>query len=487
MSRHFTFDKFIPNLIRSRFFIGLVIITASAAAGYFGKRFPPRLLITVLSALEIPLIAYVFGISFVTFLYIYAALVWLPAGFNYFFLNPVLLQAKLPEVGLYFGLGLLLIGTLSRRGDRARQVFSAPYLSLLIGFTLGGIIAFLSGPGSKGPEAFIYLRRAAIYNLAIYMVIVTLLRKPAQGITLLKMLVVGGTVAGIYLSFQIGGVWDPLARFQLGRAASYTLIGETEASTIFVQVATYLSTLLPIAIALAFHSRRRSEVVLFGFLALLLGLMLFVSEGRGGWIAGTVSGLLVVGLNARLRKVKIWRPVLIAILVLVAASALVSSGILGETFFNRLYTFASLQTDSSLIVRLQLWQRDLELILQNPFGVGFFYNLEVFRRSAHNEFLQLTLGSGILGLLCILAFFMGVVRKFIRGLQDPDNDIQSLCIAALGVMVALFINGIPDNPSTNSTWTWPVIWITIATTIGVLHAQQTKAEQISPQVNDKIS
>jgi O-antigen ligase len=312
------------------------------------------------------------------------------------------------------------------------------------------------------------LRQIAFYGFAIYMLITYLLRRPRDGVYILMALVAGGTLFGASLSFNTASTWDPLVRIEEGRGAPYLLLGSTEQLGP-VLVSTYLSTLLPIAAALSLYPHpRRGVGLLFAAATALLSLLLLASEGRGGWIAGIASVLTVLILGRFRQQVSWWKGIMVVAFAGAVLFAVISSGMLSITVLDRLATFGILGEDSGLATRQVLWQMAWRMLTDNPLGVGFSYFFGLFGLTVHNELLQVGLGSGFLGMFCFIAFYLGVVRKCLVGLGSPDLNIRTVCIAALVCCVTVAINGITDNPSTNSLWTWPAMWIVMATAMGVL-------------------
>lgn len=458
--------RFITANKENRLVLALGIGTLAVLVGLLAaKRISYAVL--VVGIVAGPILFKLLGIS--PFLISYAALSWSWNSINYLFLSSnLLVSASVPEVGIYFLLLIFVFGPSANIKSRWRALFSTPLLLPLAGFVAGATVAFLIGPDARNPENFAYLRYAAFYGPAIYLLITNTLQKQRDAVYILMALVIGGTLFGATLSFNIGGYWDLVARIEGGRALGYYL--NNIESTGFVQIATYLSILLPVAVALALNSQQLWLGSLFVAISAALGVMLASSEGRGGWLGAITSVLVVMFLSTIRQRNLSWRVVTTGILVGAIVAAVVSRGVLNPAFYDRAGTLLSFQTESSFTGRLVIWQSAWQMLGDYPLGVGFPYFLHRFGLTAHNEFLQLGLGGGFLGLFSFLAFLVGVVRACWYGLRHSGRDIQTICIAALGCCVSLVVNGMGDNPSTNSAWSWQVIWIVLAIAVGGLRA-----------------
>ena len=454
------------NILRQKTLIALSVGLLAILLSLAGTRFVSyKMLIIALGAsVFVPLVIRWLGVA--PLLCVYAAFVWVWYTLNYYFLSDLLAGATVFEVGIYLGLLVLVFGPNPDRNKLMREFVSTPFLLPLFGFVTSAIVAYKSGPDAGDQNAFILMRRAVFYGSAIYLLIANTVRKTSQAVHLLEALVLGGTFFGVLLTFHSGGTWDVFSRLEQTRSLGYSYMTWDLG---LVQAATYLSTLLPVAVSLAVDSSRAWwQAVLFTALSGLLGVMLVLSEGRGGWVAGVAGVLIVLILSILHKGTALWKVVGATIAIAAAISLLATSGLLSATVFDRIESFRNLSTDRSLSGRLVLWEAAWRMLVAAPLGVGPLHFLKTFGYSPHNEFFQLALTSGFLGLFSFVAFYFGAMRKYLKALDLADPATRMVCVSALGCCVAAIINGIADSFSVNSLWTWPVMWIVMGTAMGVV-------------------
>jgi O-antigen ligase len=196
--------------------------------------------------------------------------------------------------------------------------------------------------------------------------------------------------------------------------------------------------------------------------------MLILTEGRAGFVASSVSLLTILILSTSGNRGQLWKIALFGLLLVIAIYMLISSGSVNQSLFTRLQGFSNITEDTNLLTRFRIWKLTLDPLLTNPQGVGFAYWVTTTGHSAHNELIEITLGSGFFGLSCYLLFFFVVIKNFIHGIKSVNRNTRIVCIAAMGCCVAYVINGIGDSPSVNNIWSWQVLWIVLASATGIL-------------------
>ncbi|MFO7851427.1 MAG: O-antigen ligase family protein [Bacteroidota bacterium] len=113
-----------------------------------------------------------------------------------------------------------------------------------------------------------------------------------------------------------------------------------------------------------------------------------------------------------------------------------------EIFMQRLTTELQRQ---DLGGRIPIWEAAYSIIRTSPyFGVGvgeFAYQTELYLgrvRDTHNEFIQITAYSGIIGLSCFLFFLSAIAKKIIYMLMNHRRISSSLPVA-LFVMLIIYL------------------------------------------------
>ncbi|MES2817986.1 MAG: O-antigen ligase family protein [Pseudomonadota bacterium] len=218
-------------------------------------------------------------------------------------------------------------------------------------------------------------------------------------------------------------------------------------------LAMYLVMTMSVAIAHLFHSRQ-------SWLRLLAGLCLLVC--LGGLAAAQSRGGLLGALALLCVMLVMLRPGLLRWLVLLAVFG-VLAGVLTLTLLpNWDGTLADLVPGrpEAVLDRLIIWGVVFEVFQENPlFGVGlgnfrdaFFardvlLNVELGYPSlhAHNTYLEILAGTGLLGLLGYLGFLLLVARELLRRWRSRRGDEAAVfTLAALGTLAAYMVFAMVD-------------------------------------------
>src|SRR5690625_895561 len=252
------------------------------------------------------------------------------------------------------------------------------------------------------------------------------------------------------------------------------------------QLAMLLTTVLPIAIAVALGTRRR----VLGWLAVLI---------TAGGLAMTGSklnvGLLFLGALAFTMLAMLTYPGLIVrlkFLLRATAATLVlvglAVGVLAYVTPRTINTILRLLTEpadvSAVASRLELWQTALQFGWQYPLtGIGAA-NAEHYLPfdHAHNVFMDFFMAMGIPGLLSLALFLLVLtglaLASVARGIFDRSLPQYSrLLLTAMPVAMALYVAANQSSDSFGGT-TLPVLWLVIALNLAILsHARSLAGMQ----------
>ncbi|MEW6570645.1 MAG: O-antigen ligase family protein [Nitrospirota bacterium] len=200
-----------------------------------------------------------------------------------------------------------------------------------------------------------------------------------------------------------------------------------------------IGMLIPLSLGLAFTRRDRAKQFLFGFLALIMAVSLFLSLSRGG-IISFFGGITVFAFFLswrRFRKRKIWG---LAAFVFLLFLYLIYLGI--DPLIDRFYS-----TDLTREDRFTVWSETLRasrdfLIVGS--GLGTFINVFPLYSSdstasiydhAHNDYLEFILEAGIIGsVLLVLALFFYFCIVFRAGWKGRAGVLKASMISAIGTI-----------------------------------------------------
>jgi O-antigen ligase len=229
----------------------------------------------------------------------------------------------------------------------------------------------------------------------------------------------------------------------------------------FADLALMLGFLSLFAINRALHDSL--PVLLLKSCGFLAGLYMALQTGeRGAWVAIPVLVLLWIygqGMAHPGRKLGI------TLLLLVIASVLAYNGIglihqRADMIYQNLVDYGNGHKDTSVGIRLQLWQAALHLFLQNPvFGLGpegyakmmpLLADQGMITPSAaglgqgevHNELLAKSAGLGIFGLFSIIAVHLVPMVILWRSLNARDAQTKVAGLMGMALVSGFFIFGL---------------------------------------------
>lgn len=196
-------------------------------------------------------------------------------------------------------------------------------------------------------------------------------------------------------------------------------------------------------------ARRRDWWIYIGGLALSL-VALYLTQTRGVFIAVPVLGaILVWAIMRQMRAPRLWYAAgALLVIACVGAVAAFSSRFLGlGELFEQLATNASSVTDVATNQRLYMWNAGIHTFLKFPligFGWANFtqaslpYGIYFF----HNDFLDMAVAAGIVGIVCWLAIIAAPIIGVFAMPRDRLHMVRLYC--ALILSTSLFIFGLTD-------------------------------------------
>jgi O-antigen ligase len=182
----------------------------------------------------------------------------------------------------------------------------------------------------------------------------------------------------------------------------------------------------------------------------LMGITILLTYTRGVWI-GTACGLILMGfiLN-RKWGLYILGSILFAGVIAFTASTKMSSRI----------TETIMMTNRGDEERLTIWKANWEMVKDNPLvGIGYSQNKArlreyydklgvpqgYFEGHAHNEYIHLLSGTGLLGLLCYLIFIIYAFRAAVLAYKNArDNQTKGIALGLMGAMTCFYIGSLTE-------------------------------------------
>jgi len=210
--------------------------------------------------------------------------------------------------------------------------------------------------------------------------------------------------------------------------------------------------------------------VFLGLASVSMGAILLLTNSRGGYIAGTVGGVMAIWLSRRK-----WWAFALAFVVIGAGVWLIV--IMSEWAPEMA---RSAVDPASWTFRQQVWRVALLMLADFPFtgvGMGTFNEvasllygfLEMNNPGAHNVYLQVGVDLGVPGLIAYLAVLMLTLWMAVTATRAFDRqgkvELRAVTAGALSGMTALMVHGLVDHAVWNTRvafFPWLVIGLITA-------------------------
>ena len=230
-------------------------------------------------------------------------------------------------------------------------------------------------------------------------------------------------------------------------------------------LAMLLTLAFPLALIVAYDKRFPSYVrksAVFSLFGMLLGM--WGNQSRGSWLFNGINGVLI---TLRYCFVNI-RYVLVLFVTIVGIGYVFTSN---QSYMERLESTFNITTDGSNLGRIYVWKSDKQMILNHPIigvGPGLWgkkyveqYQLKEETQNlghSHNNILQITSESGLLGLIGFLGFSIFMFCKSLINYIKTRNPYDLSIL--IGFISYLFLFGSIDYTWGNSSGI-RIFWIVI--------------------------
>jgi len=345
----------------------------------------------------------------------------------------------------------------------------------------------------------------------LYFVVTNNISDERQIRRILNVLLIIGSLFGIYGIFQYNGIDFSFWMRNIGRQQVFGLFGNVN------YFAEYLIVPLPIAVSLFFATQNKLKKILLLIGIIAMSASLTATFTRGSYLGFGVSlifmsflFLISRGKNFIKRNKKIFIIILAVVIIItflfIVPTPLNKSGTAIEKIKSRV-SISQLSQSSSIKRRIAIWKFTVLMIKDHPLlgsGIGTYkyntlkYQAEFFKQGenrslyphgfadkAHNEYLQLWAEIGIVGLgifIWLIISYFSCGLKILRKIKDEYK--QGMIIGLMGAVVAVLVDGMFGFPL-HLPATVVLFWLALALTVAV-SKNKTNAEEINIVQKDSI-
>ena len=327
----------------------------------------------------------------------------------------------------------------------------------------------------------------------LYFIITNNISNEHQIRRILNVLLIVGSLFGIYGIFQYNGIDFSFWIRNIGRQQVFGLFGNVN------YFAEYLIIPLPIAVSLFFATQNKLKKILLLIGIIVMGASLTATFTRGSYLGFGVSlifmsflFLISRGKNFIKKNRKIFIIILTVVIIItflfIIPTPLNKSGTAIEKIKSRI-SISQLTQSSSIKRRIATWKFTVLMIKDHPLlgsGIGTYkyntlkYQAEFFKQGknrslyphgfadkAHNEYLQLWAEMGIVGLgifIWLIISYFSCGLKILKKIKDEYK--QGIVIGLMGAVVAVLVDGMfgfPLHLPATVILFWLVLALTVAT------------------------
>jgi O-Antigen ligase len=335
---------------------------------------------------------------------------------------------------------------MTTHGGRTRGV-RTPHLWWLFGLLVGGILAAATGTSADKALVWQFFRVACVAPLVLYVLVIQLVHTLGEVRQLVAWILAIGAVFGLFLiGARFWGDWVP-GSLQAGRLEGQVgFLGLNVGVTTNTTCAYYgVLWLAGLALWLLGGSSRLCRLTALALPIYAVCMLLLAT--RSVWILVVVGSLAIFLFGVNRRG---WMPTKRLNMVLVGCGLFVAAVIGGwigssEGIRGRLVTLTSWEAlvhAPNAVGRVATWPDLWRMWLNEPFGMGFFYELPGWGMSVHSLYFLLLVSTGFIGLICYLGFQLGCLRDGRRCMGSQDAFVGALGVGGSAGIALVLIYGV---------------------------------------------
>jgi len=339
-------------------------------------------------------------------------------------------------------LPFIIRADITRRAPLYHTALDWPFAALYASMLLASATAYLVGGAEFGNRSFLW---SLTYTapLVYYTVAFGLPGQPRRLLAvMLWVFFIGAAANSAYAVYQFGrAVADGADVFTVrpGGRLFYMTYGGVMMLAITVVVATFVRGRLS----------RKAKIILAAMLAVMLA-GLAASLVRSAWV-GLAASVFVIAVVAERRL--LWAfPVVVVLAVLIAPRPIIKRA---ESIINAATERAAGEADGPPEFRVDIWRTTLRIARDYPItGIGVHNTLYLYDEykdeasvetqvpHAHNNYIQLVVERGIVGLAAFVYFVIALLRFFIRGYRGARSPTaRVLGLAGIGATAGFLVEG----------------------------------------------
>lgn len=187
----------------------------------------------------------------------------------------------------------------------------------------------------------------------------------------------------------------------------------------------------------------------------------YLSQTRGGWVALPVFAIIAIAVFGHLH-IRHKLVLLLFAMALIGGSCFFGNAIqqrVAEASSDIHQYFAGKEKNTSVGIRLQLWQGGWLLFRENPAGIGRENYPKAAQQLAkrnvltpdaaiqphlHNDMLFQLATQGISGLLAMLLLYFVPAFYFYKDIRNPDKETRTTAGMGLALTLGFFVFGLTD-------------------------------------------
>jgi hypothetical protein len=221
------------------------------------------------------------------------------------------------------------------------------------------------------------------------------------------------------------------------------------------------------------HPSFRSRLMAAAVLAISV-LVIIRTQGRTALIAATCSVIVIQGLSLRFKSyspmpfLRNLKPAILIFTLLFSVWYFASISKIDSFRQHGLSLYTDPVYTVAVSSRMVRWKTSVDVVHDNPFGVGIwgFPSVDGQSWTAHNLYLFLLLCFGIIGFIGFFWFFLHYTKSCWSGLHSKSPNRRLLCIGGIGCVTTLFVAGM-GSCIYWSSWETLMVWIPIGITMAV--------------------